>query len=138
MAFDGQYQPVSADIDWDNPDDVRERAIATDEAIQRVIDELGLAVNEPGAIRMPDGTTLDDALEDAKWQPGMITVFWGGLSFSGWNILWTILKYVTLLVIIVVIRNTNPRVRIDQAIRFLWGPMTILAIIGMALAALGF
>jgi NADH-quinone oxidoreductase subunit H len=68
----------------------------------------------------------------------MITVFWGGLSFSGWNILWTILKYVALLVIIVVIRNTNPRVRIDQAIRFMWGPMTILAIIGMVLAALGF
>jgi len=68
----------------------------------------------------------------------MITVFWGGMIFSGWNILWSVLKFVALLVIIVVIRNTNPRLRIDQAIRFLWGPVTILAIIGMVLAALGF
>jgi NADH-quinone oxidoreductase subunit H len=67
----------------------------------------------------------------------LITVFWGGLNFSGWNILWTILKYVALLVIIVVIKNTNPRLRIDQAMRFLWGHMTVLAIIGMVLAVIG-
>jgi NADH-quinone oxidoreductase subunit H len=67
----------------------------------------------------------------------LITIFWGGLNFSGWHILWTILKYVALLVIIVVIRNTNPRLRIDQAMRFLWGHMTILAIVGMVLAVLG-
>ncbi len=67
----------------------------------------------------------------------LITVFWGGLRFSGWNLLWTILKYVALLVIIVLIRNTNPRLRIDQAIRFLWGPVTILAIVGMVLAVIG-
>ena len=67
----------------------------------------------------------------------LITVFWGGLHFSGWNLLWTILKYVALLVVIVLIRNTNPRLRIDQAIRFLWGPVTILAIVGMVLAAVG-
>jgi NADH-quinone oxidoreductase subunit H len=67
----------------------------------------------------------------------LITVFWGGLHFSGWNLLWTVLKYVALLVVIILIRNTNPRLRIDQAIRFLWGPVTVLAILGMVLAAVG-
>jgi NADH-quinone oxidoreductase subunit H len=68
----------------------------------------------------------------------LVTVFWGGLNFSGWNILWSILKYVALLVVAVLIRNTNPRLRIDQAIRFLWGPVTVVAIIGMILAVGGY
>jgi len=67
----------------------------------------------------------------------LITVFWGGLRFSGWDLLWTVLKYVALLVVIILVRNTNPRLRIDQAMRFLWGPVTILAILGMVLAAVG-
>ncbi len=68
----------------------------------------------------------------------VVTVFMGGIIFSGWHILWGILKYVLLLVIVVLIRNTNPRVRIDQAIRFFWGPMTILAVIAVVLAFLGY
>jgi NADH-quinone oxidoreductase subunit H len=68
----------------------------------------------------------------------LVSIFWGGFNFSGWNILWSILKYVALLVIAVLIRNTNPRLRIDQAVRFLWGPMTVLAIIGMVLAVIGY
>jgi len=58
----------------------------------------------------------------------LITIFWGG--FSIW-------KYVILLVIIILMRNTNPRVRIDQAVRFFWGKMTYLAIIAVLLAVLG-
>jgi NADH-quinone oxidoreductase subunit H len=38
---------------------------------------------------------------------------------------------------VTVIRNTNPRVRIDQAVRFFWGPMTVLAAIAVALALIG-
>ena len=67
-----------------------------------------------------------------------ITLFWGGLQFSGWNILYTIVKYVIIIVIIVLIKNTNPRVRIDQAVRFFWGPISLIAVIGMVLAILGF
>jgi len=48
-----------------------------------------------------------------------------------------VLKYVGLVALITVIRNTNPRVRIDQAVRFFWGPMTIIAIIAVVLAILG-
>lgn len=49
-----------------------------------------------------------------------------------------VLKYIALLVIAVLIRNTNPRVRIDHAMRFFWGPVTILGTIGLLLAYLGY
>ncbi|MBA7656706.1 NADH-quinone oxidoreductase subunit 8 [subsurface metagenome] len=67
----------------------------------------------------------------------LVTLFMGGIIFSGWHILWGILKYVLLLVIIVLIRNTAPRVRIDQAMKFFWGPMTGLAVLGIILALFG-
>ncbi len=67
----------------------------------------------------------------------LVVVFMGGIIFSGLHILWGILKYVLLLVLIILIRNTNPRLRIDQAIKFFWGPVTILAVIGVILAFLG-
>ncbi|MFO8182857.1 MAG: complex I subunit 1 family protein [Candidatus Aegiribacteria sp.] len=67
----------------------------------------------------------------------LIILFFGGLRFSGINILWTILEYVGIVAVITVIRNTNPRVRIDQAVRFFWGPMTILAIVAVVLALNG-
>jgi NADH-quinone oxidoreductase subunit H len=67
----------------------------------------------------------------------LVLVFLGGMHFQGWAILWSILKYVALLVVIVLIRNTNPRVRIDQAMKFLWGPVTVMGILAVILAFLG-
>lgn len=67
----------------------------------------------------------------------LIIVFMGGLRLDGIHLLNGILKYVGLVVLIILIRNTNPRVRIDQALRFFWGPMTILAIISVLLAIRG-
>jgi len=61
----------------------------------------------------------------------LITLFWQGFNFLS---LW---KYVILLVIIVLVRNTNPRVRIDQAMRFFWGKMTLLAILAVLFAIKG-
>lgn len=58
----------------------------------------------------------------------LITVFWAG--FSAW-------KYVVLLVIMILMRNTNPRVRIDQIVRFFWGKMTAIAILAALLAVVG-
>ncbi len=68
----------------------------------------------------------------------LITIFWGGIAFTGLRILTSILKYVAIVVILVLIKNTNPRVRIDQAVRFFWGPMFVLSVIAMILAALGY
>lgn len=67
----------------------------------------------------------------------LVVIFLGGIIFSGWHILLGILKYVILLVIIILIRNTTPRVRIDQGIRFFWYPVTILALLAVVLALLG-
>ena len=68
----------------------------------------------------------------------IITMFWGGVTFVGWRILTSILKYVAIVVIMVLIKNTNPRVRIDHAVRFFWGPMFALSAVAMILATLGY
>ncbi|NQU74183.1 MAG: NADH-quinone oxidoreductase subunit H [Candidatus Omnitrophica bacterium] len=67
----------------------------------------------------------------------LMLLFMGGLRFDGIHLLYGILKYVGLVALITVIRNTNPRVRIDQAVRFFWGPMTALAIVAVILAFKG-
>jgi NADH-quinone oxidoreductase subunit H len=66
----------------------------------------------------------------------VITVFWGGLTLSGIGWLWTALKFVVLLVVIVLMRNTNPRLRVDQAMRFFWYIVTPIAIVASALSIL--
>lgn len=66
-----------------------------------------------------------------------VTLFWGGASLSGWGFLWAFLKVVALVAVTTVIRNTNPRVRIDQAMRFFWGPVTVLAAASVVLALAG-
>jgi len=67
----------------------------------------------------------------------LIILFMGGLRFDGVGILTSVLKYVGLVALVTVIRNTNPRVRIDQAVRFFWGPVTVLAVISVILVVLG-
>jgi len=67
----------------------------------------------------------------------VIVMFFAGIISSGWNILLGILKYLILLVLIILIKNTAPRLRIDQAIKFFWGPVTALTIIAIILALFG-
>lgn len=67
----------------------------------------------------------------------LIIVFIGGLRLDGIHLLYGVLKYIGLVALMTVIRNTNPRVRIDQAVKFFWGPVTIIAIIAIILALLG-
>ena len=70
--------------------------------------------------------------------PLFLTImFMGGIALKGMSILWGILKLAAVCVVIVLISNTNPRLRIDQAMRFFWGPVTILAVIAVVLAFLG-
>ncbi len=68
----------------------------------------------------------------------VIIVFMGGFRIDGVHFLAGAGKYVGLVALVTVIRNTNPRVRIDQAVRFFWGPMTVIAIIAVVLAFLGY
>ncbi|MFO8007080.1 MAG: complex I subunit 1 family protein [Candidatus Brocadiia bacterium] len=64
----------------------------------------------------------------------VITVFWGGVTFSGWGLLTTPLKFVVLLVVIVLMRNTNPRLRVEQALKFFWFIVTPIAVLASALS----
>ncbi len=67
----------------------------------------------------------------------LIILFMGGLRYDGVHLLNGILKVVGLVALVTVIRNTNPRLRIDQAVKFFWGPMTVIAIIAVILAFKG-
>lgn len=67
----------------------------------------------------------------------LITLFLGGLRAAGWGVLLDAVKFVALLVVITLLRNTNPRVRIDQAVRFFWYVLTPLALVALVLALLG-
>jgi NADH-quinone oxidoreductase subunit H len=65
----------------------------------------------------------------------LVTMFWGGIG-AGQGFMAVILgclKIVLLLVVVILLRNTNPRIRIDQAMSFFWGPwvsgVAVLAVI---------
>jgi len=64
----------------------------------------------------------------------MITLYFGGLKFGTSGAVKSVLEYVGILVLMIVIKNTNPRVRIDQAVRFFWGTVTALAALSVVLA----
>lgn len=63
----------------------------------------------------------------------LITLFLG----KDTSIVFMIGKFIAILVVFILIKNTNPRLRIDQALRFFWGPVTIVALIAVLLAAIG-
>jgi len=67
----------------------------------------------------------------------LILLFWGGFNLQGWGILWAVLKYLLIVVLIIIIKNTNPRIRIDTAIHFFWKYATPLAFLAIILAVLG-
>lgn len=61
------------------------------------------------------------------------TILLGGFRTDGIHLLWTILKTLGILLLITLIRNTNPRVRIDQAMRFFFIWMNLLVIAAIVL-----
>jgi len=67
----------------------------------------------------------------------MITLYFGGIKFTLEGILKSISEYILILLLMIVIKNTNPRVRIDQAMRFFWRMPTVLAVLAVVLACLG-
>jgi NADH-quinone oxidoreductase subunit H len=67
-----------------------------------------------------------------------ITLFLGGIDVSCIKgILFLVIKYLAILVLIILVKNTHPRLRIDQALKFFLGPVTGIAIISVILAMLG-
>jgi NADH-quinone oxidoreductase subunit H len=67
----------------------------------------------------------------------LILLFWGGFQWQGIAILWSVLKYLLIVVLMIIIKNTNPRIRIDTALNFFWKYATPLAFVGIILAVLG-
>ena len=66
-----------------------------------------------------------------------IVIFLGGLRGEGVQLLYGVLKFIGIVALFTIIRNTNPRLRIDQAMKFFWGPMTLLAVVAVLLALRG-
>ena len=69
----------------------------------------------------------------------LVVVFVGPVVVEdGWAAkLWGLLLWAALIIVIVVLHNTAPRLRIDQAMRWFWGPMTVLALVAATLAWAG-
>jgi len=65
----------------------------------------------------------------------LVTVFLGGFAASLWA---GICKYVLVLVLLILIKNTNPRVRIDQAMKFFWVYCGIALVAAIILATIGY
>ena len=68
----------------------------------------------------------------------LITLFLGGIDVSSIKgILFLTLKYLVILILVILVKSTHPRLRIDQAFKFFLGPITGLAIISVILTILG-
>jgi len=67
----------------------------------------------------------------------VVGIFFAGMNFVGINILWSILKIVLVVLLVTLVRNTSPRVRIDQAMRFFWIWMNLFAVVSIILAIFG-
>jgi len=67
----------------------------------------------------------------------LVTVFWGGFGpgLAGWAL--GIVKYLAIVVIMVLMRNTNPRVRIDHAMKFFWFGLTPIGVVAVVLSMAG-
>jgi len=62
------------------------------------------------------------------------TTLLGGIGINGIHLVWSLLKILGVLLLIILIRNTNPRVRIDQAMRFFFIWMNLLVIAAILLS----
>jgi len=68
----------------------------------------------------------------------LVMVFLGGFGTAvGWPLAWGIGKYVLVLVLLILIKNTNPRLRIDQAMKFFWVYCGIALAVAVILASIG-
>ena len=67
--------------------------------------------------------------------PVLLIILFMGKDLSP---IFIIAKFLALLVVIILIKNTNPRLRIDQTLRFFWRIPTLLAVASIVLVLFGF
>jgi NADH-quinone oxidoreductase subunit H len=68
----------------------------------------------------------------------LIALLMNGFKLEGINILWAVLKVIVVVLILTLIRNTNPRIKIKQAVNFFLIWMNLLAVIALVLIAFGY
>jgi NADH-quinone oxidoreductase subunit H len=62
----------------------------------------------------------------------------GGFRLDGIHILWSILKVLGIVLLLTLIKNTNPRIKIKQAVNFFLLWMNLIAVIAIVLIAFGY
>lgn len=67
----------------------------------------------------------------------LATVFLGGIGSGGWGLLWFVVKILVVFLLIVVVKSTHARLRIDQVLRLYWGWLTGIALVAVLLALIG-
>jgi NADH-quinone oxidoreductase subunit H len=68
----------------------------------------------------------------------MAAMLLGGFNLKGAGIIWAIFKVIGVVLLLTLIRNTNPRIKIKQAIRFFTIWMNLLAVAAIVLAYFGY
>lgn len=68
----------------------------------------------------------------------LVALLMNGFIFRGINILWSVLKILGVVLLITLIRNTNPRIKIKQAISFFLVWMNLLCVIAIILILFGY
>jgi len=68
----------------------------------------------------------------------LIALLLGGFRLDGIHILWSILKIAGIVLLLTLIRNTNPRIRIKQAVNFFLIWMNLIAVIAIVLIVFGY
>jgi NADH-quinone oxidoreductase subunit H len=68
----------------------------------------------------------------------LVALFMKGFRLDGIHILYAVLKVIGVVLLITLIRNTNPRIKIKQAISFFVIWMNLIAVIALVLIAFGY
>jgi NADH-quinone oxidoreductase subunit H len=68
----------------------------------------------------------------------LVAMLMNGFRLEGIGVLWAVLKILAVILILTLIRNTNPRVKIKQAVSFFFVWMNLVAIVAIVLIAFGY
>jgi len=68
----------------------------------------------------------------------LIALLMNGFRLNGLGILWAVIKVIVVVLILTLIRNTNPRIKIKQAVNFFIIWMNLLAVVALVLIAFGY
>jgi NADH-quinone oxidoreductase subunit H len=68
----------------------------------------------------------------------LIALLMNGFRLEGIHLLWAVLKVLAVVLLITLIRNTNPRVKIKQAFSFFMVWMNLVVVIALVLISLGY